>query len=745
MNLRAQPWTGIAATTALLAAALALDLSGALGSAGGVAYVPPFLCALLLRRNDFLLGVAVITSALTLVGLGLSPPEVSLETALANRALSLMAIWSVTAAAVLWRQAEDRRLESESRFVEVADEAPIIIWMSDTEKRTSYLNRRWPDFTGRRMEQEVGYGYLEAIHPDDRDRVWKLINESMDTREPFEFEFRLRHREHGYRWVLNRGTPRFTDEGTYIGYVGTCTDIDDRVRAEEQLALRSRAVHAATDGIMVCDAAGDMPILYVNEAFTRLTGYTSDEVVGRNARFLQGEEHDQPGLVDLREALAQGREARAVLRNFRKDGTPFWNELFVTPQRDPNGVLRYYAGALKDITERVETEQERRRFEERLFQTQKLESLGVIAGGIAHDFNNLLAGILGNADLALADEELPDELRDMIEQIAAAGGRASELVAQLMAYAGKATFERETTDLSDLVREMTSLLRTGASTAVTVRQELCPVPVWVDVDATQVRQVVMNLVTNAAEAVGEREGSVSIRTGVMNADRSYLTECYLVDDLAPGPYAYVEVADDGVGMDDVTFKRIFEPFFTTKFAGRGLGLASVLGIVRGHGGTLRVTSETGVGTRFRVLLPLAASPRLAREDGGRTDRFQGRGVCLVIDDEDVVRKVSARLLESIGFSVRQADSGREGVALARREGDRLRLVLLDLTMPGMDGEATFEAIRALRPDLPVLFMTGHGRAEAAQRIGSESGTGLLQKPFNRQRLSRALAELLGDT
>ena len=389
----------------------------------------------------------------------------------------------------------------------------------------------------------------------------------------------------------------------------------------------------------------------------------------------------------------------------------------------------------REMQERALAEDARRAIEAKVLEVQKLESLGVLAGGIAHDFNNLLVAIMGNAGLALLDLPEDSPARASIIDVEVASRRAGELARQMLAYSGRSRFVIEPIELSELVRELLTLLQVSIGKGVILRLHLSPSPVVVDADAAQLRQVVMNLVINAADAIGDRSGNVTIRIDQMTADADELTRAHPGAGLAPGSYALLEVVDTGTGMDRVTQDRIFDPFFTTKFTGRGLGLAAVLGIVRGHGGALSVNSELGKGSTFRVVLPLSASSTVA---GRSYDReWRGSGTVLVVDDDPMVRNVARRLLESFGLTVTVAAGGPEAIALVSAAPASVDAVLLDMTMPELSGPEVFSELRTIRADLPVVLMSGYHEDELDPSIGA-SISGFVQKPFTPADLARCM-------
>jgi nitrogen-specific signal transduction histidine kinase/CheY-like chemotaxis protein len=396
-----------------------------------------------------------------------------------------------------------------------------------------------------------------------------------------------------------------------------------------------------------------------------------------------------------------------------------------------------------DITQAKSENEERRAFEERLQHAQKLESLGVLAGGIAHDFNNLLMGILGNAGLALA--ELPAEApaRKRLEQIETASLRAAELTNQMLAYAGKGPFVVAPLDLSRLVGELAPLLRAASSKKAVISYDLSPRLSRVEGDATQLRQVVMNLITNASDAIAEESGVISIRTGVMIPDEEYLAAAS-VSETKPGlESVFLEVADTGSGMDEETKAKIFEPFFTTKFTGRGLGLAGVLGIVRGHQGAIRVDSEPGEGTTVRVLLPAVDVHADTEAEPATVSRpSEGVGTVLVVDDEETVRQVARASLERSGFTVLTADDGRQGVEAFRARAADIDVVLLDLTMPTMSGKEAMSELRSIQPDVRILFSSGYSEEEMRSRVSDSGPAVFIQKPYRPAQLVEKIRETL---
>ncbi|MCP4658463.1 MAG: response regulator [bacterium] len=402
-----------------------------------------------------------------------------------------------------------------------------------------------------------------------------------------------------------------------------------------------------------------------------------------------------------------------------------------------------------EISEHQRVEEEKKELEAQIRQAHKFESLGLLAGGIAHDFNNLLAGMLGNTRMALLESSADSRLHGRLRDIETAGHRAAELCRQMLAYAGRGQFIVQTLNFSALAADMARLLEGSISDNAVLERRLAPKLPNFEGDATQIRQVIMNLITNASDALGDGGGRITLATGVMPCDREYLRQTYLAEELPEGAYLFLEVTDTGCGMDRETRERMFDPFFSTKLTGRGLGLANTLGVVRGHGGALKVDSEPGKGTTFRVLFPCLGKPVTrpaevaVREDGARG----GEGTVLVVDGEAVVCALACKVLERVGYRVLTAASGREGLEIFRRHAEEISAVLLDMTVPRPEDAETFREMRRLRDDVAVILSSGYRENEVTPHLSPSGGTrhfadyrlaGFIRKPYNPGTLVEAI-------
>jgi len=403
-------------------------------------------------------------------------------------------------------------------------------------------------------------------------------------------------------------------------------------------------------------------------------------------------------------------------------------------------ILTMY-GTIQDITERRKLEEERVALEQQLRQVQKLESLGVLAGGIAHDFNNILMAIIGNADLALMRVEAASPARENLAQIGKAATRAADLARQMLAYSGKGRFSVESIDLNEVLEDMLHLLEISISKKAVLRLNLQGELPPVEADATQIRQIVMNLIINASEAIGDTSGVIAISTGALDCTRAYLKDVWLDEKLQEGSYLFLEVSDSGCGMDQETLAKLFDPFFTTKFTGRGLGMAAVLGIIRGHKGAIKVYSEAGKGTTFKVLLPVSGRAAVRARDAGGSDGWLGSGVVLLADDEATVREIGKEMLQELGFTVVTANHGREAVELFKAAPE-VAFVVLDLTMPVMDGEQCFRELREHNPEVKVVLSSGYHEQEVARQFAGKGVAGFIQKPYHLSTLREAIRKIL---
>lgn len=591
-------------------------------------------------------------------------------------------------------------------------------------------------------------GWEALIHPDDRAEAIRQTRRAYETGQTTTGEWRVVWPDGAIHWIAAH-FQAFRDEvGQPMRLRGVSQDITERKQAEAAVLASQAMLQMVLDNIPqgVFWKNRDSVYLGCNRVVARAFGLQdAKQIVGRTDRDLssltleQAEffvQKDREVMVD--DAPRLGIIEQATL----PDGSNIWMETNKVPMHDPEGAVIGILGTWQDITERKRDEEERRRLEAQVQHAQKLESLGVMAGGIAHDFNNLLTSILGYADLALMELPADSSARGLIAEAVNGARRAAELTKQMLAYSGKGRFKVEAVNLSRLTEEMARLLQMSISKKCVVNYHFMPNLPAIRADASQMRQIIMNLVINASEAIGDQSGVISVTTGAMHCDRTILSETYLDADLPEGHYVFLEVSDNGCGMSAETKAKIFDPFFTTKFTGRGLGLSSVLGIVRSHRGAIKVYSEPGLGTSVKVLFPATDLPAARVEPKVYSDpAWRGSGTVLIVDDEESVRTLAARMLRTMGFDALTAADGREAVTIFRERADQIALVLLDMTMPHLDGAETLREIKAIRSDVPAILSSGYSEQAALGRT-SGSKAAFIQKPYQYEELRRVVRRVI---
>lgn len=531
-------------------------------------------------------------------------------------------------------------------------------------------------------------------------------------------------------------TPLLGEKGEFLGCISLAQDITARRESEKKLQLRGRAIQAVSQGILITDSnQPDDPIIYASPGFERMTGYTAQEVLGRNCRFLQGEQTAPETLDVLREAVREGRECSVEILNYRKDGTEFWNALFVTPVRDEDHRLAYFVGVQADVTDR-------RALEQAFHQSQKMEAVGQLAGGVAHDFNNLLTIISGYSEILLSKLEANDPLREPVNAISEAGTLAASLTRQLLAFSRKAVLDTKVLDLNEVVNETKKMLRRLIGEDILLTALLDPQISRVKLDPSQLDQVLMNLSVNARDAM-PRGGKVTIETkNVEFSDED--THPHI--DVPAGRYVMLAVSDSGSGMPSDVTSHVFEPFYTTKEVGvgTGLGLAVVHGIVTQSGGYIEVFSELNRGTTFKLYFPAIEENVTVAKPVAVADDVRGSETVLLVEDEDSVRGLAQIVLKARGYMVLTASNGREALRAIEQHGGSIDLLLTDVVMPTMGGVELAETLRPRFPHMRVLFCSGYTDDSVLRHDILEDGVGFLQKPYSAQTLAAKVRQLLDE-
>jgi len=512
------------------------------------------------------------------------------------------------------------------------------------------------------------------------------------------------------------------------------TEITQRKRSEGRVRA---LLESASEGIVAIDEEGE--IVLVNAMSEKLFGYERGELFGKPVEMLMEE--------DLREAHRGHRRTyfahphtRAMgagmsFSGRRKDGTIFPVEISLSfIEEDGSKVV---LAMIDDVTER-------KRVEERLRELAKVESLGVLAGGIAHDFNNMLTGILGNASMAMDELPADSSCRESIGEVIRSAERAAHLTNQMLAYSGKGRFLVQPVNLSQFTRDIVHLMRSSIPRTAELDLQLVEGVPLVEADIAQLQQLIMNLLINAGEAIGDAPGTVTVRTGVRELSEGDNPVGSRHIDLVPGRYVFLQVKDTGAGMDELTRQRIFDPFFTTKFTGRGLGLSAVVGIVRGHAGAIEVESTPGHGATFTVLFP-ETTLHIRTEPTPQRARRVGSGTILVVDDEVAILKLTRTMLEKAGYKVLAAENGAVAIDIFRQDAGQIVAVLLDMTMPVMSGAETLKALRALKADVPIALTSGFTELEALARFPVKTVEAFVQKPYRAAQLLEKINKMVAES
>ncbi|MFO7859958.1 MAG: transporter substrate-binding domain-containing protein [Desulfosalsimonas sp.] len=682
--------------------------------------------------------------------------------------------------------------ESEQHFRNLADSGSALIWTADTDKKCDYFNRAWQEFTGRSLSQEKGEGWVQGVHPEDRDRCIEIFRRAFDRHERFSMIYRLRRYDGQYRWIQDDGSPRYDFNGQFIGYIGHCLDITGFKRAQERIEHLNNVLHAIRDVNQLIVRERD-PEALIREACRLLVdnrGYSSVVIVlteerGRPVSWAEAGKGED--FYPLQEKLSQGelpeccRQAGAAGRvvmieeqdkicvqcpivdqcverdvmcvqlvhadrvfgylavalshGFGQDSEE--QGLFAEMADD----LAYALAVLEMDQQRRISEQQRQSLEEQLQQAQKMESVGRLAGGVAHDYNNMLSVIIGYAELALDKVDTADPLHADLTEILNAAKRSNDITRQLLAFARKQTINPASLDLNETVEGMLKMLHRLIGEDI----DLSWVPgpgLWpVKMDPTQIDQILANLCVNARDAIAG-VGHITIETHNISIDEHY---CRDHAGFLPGEYVLLAVSDDGTGMDRQMLENIFEPFFTTKEVskGTGLGLATVYGIVKQNNGFINVYSELQEGTTFRIYLPRHAdeAKTLVMDGSGEVPRGSGQTV-LLVEDEPGIMKMGQIMLQRLGYEVLVADSPAGALAQARDHGGPIHLLITDVVMPEMNGRRLAEAVESMCPEIKVLYMSGYTADVIANHGVLDKGLHFIEKPFSIRELAVKIEHVL---
>jgi PAS domain S-box-containing protein len=640
---------------------------------------------------------------------------------------------------------------SQQQLSGLMENSPNAIFVKDPEGRYLSVNRRYAELHGRQREDFNGQSDFDIFPPEVAARMRMSDARVISTGQPVELEDSFVVEGNTHTSIVHK-FPIIDESGAVHGLCGIATEISERKRAEAEIRENRRQLESLLGqlpGMAFRGSVQDGQVtpVYISRGALGLTGHSARDFLEKHvslAGIIHPEDRERARLA-IASAIRKRRSYEIEYRIVDRTGRVKWVLDRGQGLYNEEGRLLFIEGLAIDITQRKDAESEKLIVERRLLEGQKLESIGVLAGGIAHDFNNLLTGIIGNANLAAMELPRASAVQQNLKQIENASQRAAELCQQMLAYAGKGRFLIQRIELGPLIDSTVPLLRASISKRATLKFLLQPDLPPIMADATQMRQIVMNLVINASESLGEQDGTITLSTALIRPKPGHFEGAVLTPPDTTVDFVQLEVSDTGCGMSAETLAKIFDPFFTTKFAGRGLGLAAVQGIIRSHQGGLRVISTPGKGATFTLFLP-ATSPAPAAESTSvrrhTTSPWKQAGRALIIDDEEHVLTVTAGMIQSCGLQTDLARDGYEGIDLFRAHPADFDLVVLDMTMPRLSGEETLQLLREIRPDIRVLFMSGYNRREVVATLGGAGELGFIQKPFTLEMLREQIQAIL---
>ncbi len=615
----------------------------------------------------------------------------------------------------------------------LVDNTPDLLYRTDIDGRITFVSQSVENLSGYTVEEAIGLKMAEEVylHLDERNKFLELLQEKGQVKN---FLAQLKRKDGSVWWASTNAHYYRDEKGTILGVEGVTRNVDDLKMAEEAQRrseeLFGLAFHTSPDAINL-NRASDGMYININDGFTKLTGYTRDEAIGRTSVSLNiwRNPEDRVKLVNelKRTGYVENLEAEFVIKG-GKTGVGLMSARLLQIHGE-----HVILSITRDITERIQMERQ-------LKQAQKLEALGTLAGGIAHDFNNLLMGIQGHASLMRVSIEQADPLLEHIRGIEKYVGSAANLTQQVLGFAHGGKYETTPVNINELLQK--SIVMFGRTNKdISVHSKMSSEPIVAEVDQKQFEQVFFNIFVNARQAM-PKGGHLFLYTSTINLSKNFCSP----RKMAPGTYGKISITDSGSGMDEVTRQRAFDPFFTTKEKerGTGLGLSSVLGIIHNHDGAITLTSEVDVGTTVDIYLPLSQLEAHHEELPPEKKLIMGNETLLLVDDELVVTEVGKAMLEKLGYTVYVANSGREAIEILTDKGGEISMVILDLIMPGINGEKTFTAIRELEPQMLVLLSSGYSINGQVMEILKKGCNGFIQKPFNLSEFSRKVREILDN-
>jgi two-component system, cell cycle sensor histidine kinase and response regulator CckA len=629
------------------------------------------------------------------------------------------------------KRAEHALRTSEEKYRVLVDKAPAGVLSVDLEGRILEVNPKLLELMGSPSAEATKSINMLTFPLLVSSGVSEVFARCLATGQPQEAEkpYTTKWGKTLYlRMLLN---PVFDQQGRIQGCQAVMEDVTRRKEAEEANLRLATAVEQAAETITITDAAGT--IVYVNPAFERTTGYSRQEAVGSNPRILKSGEHDRAFYQNMWQTITSGNVWHGRLVNKKKDGTLCHEEATISPIKDDTGNIVSFVAVKRDVTQEVSLQKQ-------LFQAQKMEAIGTLAGGIAHDFNNLLQVTLGYSELLLQERTDGEPDYEDLRKIFRAAKNGAELVQRLLTFSRRVDPQPLPMDLNQLILQVDALLRRTIPKMIQIQLDLAEDLLRVNADPTQMEQVIMNLAVNARDAMPEG-GTLTIATRNLPADDEY---CLMTCAAKSVQCVAMVVSDTGHGMDRETVEHMFEPFFTTKELGRGtgLGLAMVYGIVQQHSGHVRCDSEVGKGTAFHVVLPAIPAEEATQAAEIGPAHATEAGTVLVVDDEEFVRELGARVLEKAGYTVLQASNGEEALEICKAQCERIDLVIMDLIMPGMGGRECLTELLRICPQLNVMIASGYSGDASVNECLNLGAKSFVNKPFRVQQLLEEVRSVL---
>jgi len=625
--------------------------------------------------------------------------------------------------------------QSKNRYRTISSQASDYFYqaliLGNDRMELTWLAGGFEKITGYDMNRFKNYNdLLEIVVEDDRS-IFIHHLQNYHTLEEVKCQYRIQTKGGSKKWIEDSYHTTI-DEKTKqtTGIIGCVKDISIQKLYEAELKLVATVVASAAESIVITDPKGN--IEYVNPAFEKTSGYSKTEITGQNPRILKSGFHDPEYYHTMWETILQGKTWKGTFVNKKKDGTKYEVSGSIQPIKDSTGKIRNFVAVRRDVTHE-------KYLESQLRQTQKMESLGMLAGGIAHDFNNILTAIIGFTELNIGTAKDDSELKEDLTEILSAANRARQLVKQILTFARKADSEFEPFRLSLIVKESAGLLRASIPSTINIRLNINS-DAMINGDPSQIHQTIMNLYTNAFHAIGSREGKILIALNEIMVNKDFLIRH---PELQIGPHIMLEIQDTGCGMSEKTMSRIFDPFFTTKDVnqGTGLGLSTVFGIVQSHSGSIRVYSELNQGSKFTIILPVTegdSSAHIHDED----DIPRGNEKILVIDDEITITKLSSRILKSLGYDVVTVNNITDTLEIFRSEPYAFDLVITDLAMPKMSGIKLSKEIISIRKDIPIILCSGYSNELSEKDLKAHGIKMSLNKPINKNTLAITVRKVL---